>query len=115
MRPVKEDSKDFFYEPNANLVLKKLDSYWGNDTVLAYQWENTRLIGGVLHSILYVPGSGYISERLSLLGNWTKELSSSLDLSLTALVGFYPQDKYLSYKEGKIYGALQVRFLWKLP
>lgn len=101
--------EEYFYEPSANVVLKQQDMYWGNDTVLAYSFREKGMVGGFLHSITYVPGSGYITERVCLLGNYTGGLSNKLNLSITILLGFYPQDRYLSYDTGKLYGALQVR------
>lgn len=109
MSSVHGAEKEYFYEPSANVVLKQKDMYWGNDTVLAYRFKEKGLLGGFIHSITYVPGSGYITERVSLLGNYTGSVSDSLSLAVVALVGFYPQDRYLSYDKGKLYGALQIR------
>jgi hypothetical protein len=107
MRGVEGVSADYFYEPASNVVLKKQDFYWSNDTVLAYRSKGR--LGGVVHSITYVPGSGYVSERISLVGNYGGILWEGVGFSITALVGFYPQDRYLSYDQGKLYAALQIR------
>ncbi len=109
MGGVEDVNENYFYEPSANVVLKRTDMYWANDTVLAYRFTQKGLLAGILHSITYVPGSGYITERVSLVGNYGGNLSQKVGLSITALIGFYPQDKYLSYDRGKLYGALQVR------
>ncbi len=109
MRGIGETGQEYFYEPSVNVVLKQTDLYWGNDTILAYRFRGKGLIAGLLHSITYVPGSGYITERISLLGNYSYPLPGTLSLSISALVGFYPQDRYLSYDTGKLYGALQVK------
>ncbi|MCX7788859.1 MAG: hypothetical protein N2442_14315 [Spirochaetes bacterium] len=109
MRGVEEAGQKYFYEPSANVVLKQTDMYWGNDTILAYRFKDKGLLLGLIHSITYVPGSGYITERVSLVGNHTYPLLGTLGLSMSALVGFYPQDRYLSYNTGKLYGALQIR------
>jgi hypothetical protein len=114
MRGIEGVANEYFYEPSANLVLKQKDSYWGNDSVLAYRFEETGFTGGVLHSITYVPGSGYITERISLLGNYSGVVSERIGLSITMLIGFYPQDQYLSWDTGKLYGALQIRFQGRL-
>lgn len=109
MGGVKGVEGNYFYEPASNVVLKKQDFYWRNDTILAYRFKERGILGGILHSISYVPASGYTSERVSLVGNYGGALSGRVEISITALVGFYPQDRYLSYDKGKIYGALQVR------
>jgi hypothetical protein len=109
MRGVEGVSADYFYEPASNVVLKKQDFYWSNDTVLAYRFKERGILAGVVHSITYVPGSGYVSERISLVGNYGGILWEGVGFSITALVGFYPQDRYLSYDQGKLYAALQIR------
>ncbi|GAB4374801.1 MAG: hypothetical protein Kow009_10290 [Spirochaetales bacterium] len=115
MRGALDRGEEYYYEPSANVVLKGRDSYWGNDSVIAYRWHREEILAGLLHSITYVPGSGYVTERIALLGNLSLDLTRRIRMSVTALGGVYPQDRYLSCERGKVYGALQVGFRGALP
>ncbi|HOV37670.1 MAG TPA: hypothetical protein PLG79_03025 [Spirochaetales bacterium] len=108
MQSLKDVEESYFYEPSANLVLKKRDGYVGNETVLAYRCSGTGFLLGVIHAILYVPASGYVTERFSVLGNYGTSLNAKTGIFFSLLAGYYPRDRYLSYREGKVYGAFQI-------
>jgi hypothetical protein len=80
MQSLKDVEESYFYEPSANLVLKKRDGYVGNETVLAYRYSGTGFLLGVIHAILYVPASGYVTERFSVLGNYGTSLNAKTSI-----------------------------------
>jgi hypothetical protein len=113
MRGLPDGAGDYFYEPAADTILKRTDFFISNDTVLLHRFRDD-ILGGVSHYFLFVPGSEYVSERLALIGILSRTLRSGLTGTLAVLGGTYIRDRHNSYRDGKVYAALQAGLTLKL-
>ncbi|MDR2589106.1 MAG: hypothetical protein LBC67_06730 [Spirochaetales bacterium] len=103
----------YYYDPSSDTALKRRDSFLTNDTLVLYSLS-PRLTAGLMHSLLWVPASGYSSRRISLLCRAESPLGPRLTAAAALVTGLFLKDKYNSYKEGKIYAALQAGITLKL-
>jgi hypothetical protein len=107
MRTMETDGLDYYYEPASDIVLKTFDGYILNDTALLYRFTS-ELLGGIGHTILFVPASDYVSERMTLMGYGKKLLGRVWRGSLAVLCGAHLRDRYNGLRDGKIYLAAQL-------
>ena len=99
---------DYYYDPNADTVLKRFDGFLVNDSLVLYTLAEAPVIrAGLIHTFLYVPGSRYASRRLCLIGRVEGNLNHRVKAFATILGGVFLQDRYYSVEEGKIYAAVQ--------
>ena len=71
------ESSRYYYEPTHDVILHEKDSLYNNTATLLYSLppgSSAKLIAGLTHDLLYVDGSGYRSQKLSL-GNRAAALS----------------------------------------
>jgi len=99
-----DGGEGYFLEAFGNCVLKKQDVELFNDAYALYTFD-FGLMAGLNDSILYVPGSGYISHCLQAVGVYSKALSDTLSLYAALTAGAYIEDRYY---EGKARVAGQV-------
>jgi hypothetical protein len=106
----------YYYDPSADTNLKNFDGFLTNDSLVLYTITEGDLLlrAGFLHTFLYVPFSDYVSRRLCLLCRIEGDLSPSLRLFAAVLGGAFLQDRYYSWKDGKIYAAVQAGIKVKL-
>jgi hypothetical protein len=97
----------YYYDPSSDTALRLFDGFITNDSLLLYAVPNLRPLRlGITHTILYVPGSRYTSRRLCALGRFEGDLGP-LKASAAILAGVFLQDRYNSWKAGKLYAAIQ--------
>lgn len=113
MRGASDGAEDYFYEPSADAVLKSTDLIVTNDTVLLYRFGDG-ILGGLSHYFLFVPGSEYVSERIAMIGILSRTLRRDLSGTLVVLGGTYLRDRHNSYRDRKVYAALQAGMTMKL-
>ena len=102
----------YYYEPYSDKVLKTFDGTVSNDTLAAWEFRKG-FYAGLLHSLLVVPGSGELSERLAAMGSFSFPIGRAL-VSLNLLAGTYLADEYYSYRDGKIYLAAKSGISFRL-
>jgi hypothetical protein len=91
-----DDESGFFYERVGNCVLAKNDIELQNQAyLLATVLEG--VLAGLNDTVLYVPGSGYISHRLSAMGVYTTRLNETVSLNAVLMLGTYFSDRYYQY------------------
>jgi hypothetical protein len=95
----------FFYERNYDTVLKYQDFCIANETYLLFDLKV--LLVGLAHYLMYVPGSGALSDRLSAIGIFTFTLSKNISGYVLAMAGTPFADQYNAFK---LYGAVLVGF-----
>ena len=91
-----DDGNGFFYERIGNCVLGKSDVELANQAYLLATIM-PGLLAGVNDSLLYVPGSGYLSHRLAALGIYTSSLSEKLSLNAVLMMGTFLADRSFQY------------------
>ena len=100
---------DYYYDPSADTTLKLLDGFIVNDSLVLYTCaEAPQVRAGLLHTFLYVPGSRYTSRRLCLVGRIEGQLSPSIKAFAALLGGTFLRNRYYSWKDGKVYAAVQL-------
>jgi hypothetical protein len=103
-----------YYDPSSDTALRLFDGFLTNDSLLLYAIPNLPSLRlGIAHNVLYVPGAQYSSRRLCAIGRLEGDLGP-LKASATILGGVFLQDRYYSWKTGKLYAALQTGFTVKL-
>ncbi len=100
----------YFIEFHTDSILHGEDINLQNDTYGFYEF-NRQLLLGFNHYYLYVPSTGYASQRLSAAAVFKPGLSCFYDAFLAALAGSYLQDH--SYT-GKFFLLIQGGFTIKL-
>ena len=98
-----DDGSGFFYERIANCVLGKSDLELANQAYLLATIM-PGLLAGVNDSLLYVPGSEYLSHRLTALGIYTTRLSEKVSINGVVMMGTFLADRYYQYA---LYAAVQ--------
>lgn len=92
-----DGGEGYFIEAFGNCVLKKKDVELYNDAYALYTFDFGLMLG-LNDSILYVPGSGYVSHCLQGVGVYSKALSEKLSLYAALTAGAYLEDEYLKGK-----------------
>jgi hypothetical protein len=101
---------DYYYDPSSDTALKLFDGFLTNDSLALYTIVRDGDFfarGGVLHTFLYVPSSDYVSRRLCAALRFEADVNPAARGFLTILAGVFLQDRYNSWKDGKIYAAVQ--------
>ncbi|MDR3200515.1 MAG: hypothetical protein LBT68_03550 [Spirochaetales bacterium] len=104
---------DYYYDPSADTALRRFDGFITNDSLVLYTFAEG-LQGGLVHGFLYVPGSEYVSRRLCLLGRIEGKLNPSCTAFAAVLGGVFLRDRYNSWKDGRLYAAVQAGINVKL-
>ena len=91
-----DNGSGFFYERVGNVVLAKNDIELLNQAYLLVTVLPGEL-AGLNDAVLYVPGSGYVSHRLSAMGVYSTRLTDALSLSAVLMLGTYFADRYYQY------------------
>jgi hypothetical protein len=91
-----DDGSGFFFERIANCVLAKSDVELANQAYLLATIM-PGLLAGVNDTLLYVPGSGYLSHRLTALGIYSTRLSEKVSVNGVLMMGTYFADRYYQY------------------
>jgi len=86
-----------------------LDGTSANDTLAAFEAARGVHVG-ILHTILVVPGSGEVSDRLAAVGSLSIRLGGERVFSFGLLAGTYLADEYYSFRDGKVYLAAKAGF-----
>jgi len=94
----------YFYDRTGNVVLGKGDSELSNDAYLMYQLT-PEILAGLNDYLVYVPGSGYLSHRVDVVGVYSGTFGERTAPYAALLLGTYLTDRYLV---NAIYVALQV-------
>jgi hypothetical protein len=93
-----DDREGHFYEAIGGCALKKQDIELVNDAYALYTFSFGLMLG-VNDSILYVPGSSYVSNCLQAIGVYSAQLSEELSFYAALTGGTYLEDRY---NEGKL-------------
>lgn len=101
-----DPDEDHYFEPVSNAVLKKFDGYITNDTLVLYDFGRG-ILGGVSHYFLYVPGSEYVSRRVTLICHVSRALGRNMTGTLSVMGGTYLRDRYNTWRDGRMYAAVQ--------
>ena len=102
--------RGFFYEPNQDVVMKCTDHSFNNDCIAV--WKGDGFAAGLNHYLVYVPGSEYRSDSLSLIGVWYTTLSSGTELNAGAKAGVYLHNRYYRHEfTGTAWFGFTVRFI----
>jgi hypothetical protein len=108
---------DYYYDPSSDTALKLFDGFLTNDSLVMYTFIRNGdfiLRGGAVHTFLYVPAPDYVSRRLCLAGRIEGEVAQATQGFITVLAGVFLRDRYNSWKEGKVYAAVQAGITAKL-
>jgi hypothetical protein len=91
-----DDGSGYFYERINNVVLAKNDIELQNQAyLLATVFPG--VLAGLNDAVLYVPASGYVSHRLSVMGIYSTRLSDMVSINAVLIVGTYFSDRYYQY------------------
>lgn len=107
---IADDGDGYFYEVSNGCVIKKKDMLFVNEAYLLYAFD-FGLMTGLTDSILYVPGSGYVSHCLQGVAVYTTDLSEALSIYGALTAGSFIEDRYY---QGKLRIAGQVGITLKL-
>ena len=91
-----DDGNGFFFERIANCVLAKSDVELSNQAYLLATIL-PGLLAGVNDTLLYVPGSGYLSHWLTALGIYSTRLSEKVAVNGVVMLGTFLADRYFQY------------------
>jgi hypothetical protein len=108
---------DYYYEPSSDTALKLFDAFLTNDSLVLYtliQEGDFLVRGGFVHTFLHVPSSDYVSRRLCFAGRIEGNVMPAATGFVTLLAGVFLQDRYNSWKDGKVYAAVQAGITAKL-
>ena len=102
--------RGFFYEPNQDVVMKCTDHSFNNDCIAV--WKGDGFAAGLNHYLVYVPGSEYRSDSLSLIGVWYTTLASGTELNAGAKAGVYLRNRYYRHEfTGTAWFGFTARFI----
>jgi hypothetical protein len=107
---IADDGDGYFYEVSNGCVIKKKDMLLVNEAYLLYAFD-FGLMTGLTDSILFVPGSGYVSHCLQGVAVYTTEFSDSFSIYAALTAGSFIEDRYY---QGKLRIAGQVGITLKL-
>jgi hypothetical protein len=88
-----DDREGYFHEAIGGCVLKKQDIELVNDAYALFTFPFGLMLG-VNDSILFVPGSGYVSNCLQAIGVYSSQLSETLSFYAALTGGTYLEDRY---------------------
>lgn len=108
---VKMNGAGYFYERYINAVLKFEDYSFQNDTYAFYKINNA-FMAGVNHWYLYVPNSGYVSQRIAGVGVYSTKFGDNLEFYGVFMLGTFLRDRYYQYT--LLYTAIQAGITLKL-
>ncbi len=106
------ESSPYYYEPTHDVILHEKDSLYKNTVTVLYSLplgSSAELLAGLTHDILYVDGSEYRSQKLSLLGIAQLPFPQyGLTVDAALLLGGFLENRYYAMEEGYFSPALQV-------
>jgi hypothetical protein len=109
--------RDYYYDPSADAALKRFDGFLTNDSLVMYTLVSERDFlarAGFVHTFVFVPSSDHVSRRLCLAGRLETDLGPRLEAFAAVLGGVFLRDRYNSWRDGKLYAALQTGLTVKL-
>ncbi len=105
--------EDYYFEPVSHGVLKKFGGYLSSDTFLLYDFGRG-ILGGLAHSYIYFPGSSSVTQRIAAAGHAEIPAGRSMTFSASILGGVFLRHRYYSYRDGKVWFAVQAGMMVKL-
>ncbi len=96
----------YYYETYADIIIKGNDYYWMNDGYFFYQFSKPFLLGINYYNV-NVPGTGYVSQRLSAVAVFEPDMKPFSDLYAILFVGTYLEDHYYT---GRLFIILDIGY-----
>ncbi|MFO7848806.1 MAG: hypothetical protein R6V67_02490 [Spirochaetia bacterium] len=110
--------REYLYEPFNDVIIKDSESLIENNSTLLYEFSvesEASVLSGMEYALLYVPGSGFRRQTVSLLGVMQvpfEEKNMSIDGAI--LLKTYLEDKEKELKAGDLTPGIQIGITKKL-
>ena len=108
----KKESTPYFYEPTNDVIIKDNEGLMKNETTLLYRFpvrDELTFLSGLNHSIVFVQGSSYTSQKLSAMAAVQLEMEErGLSFDAAVLLGAFLRNRYYGVDEGYASPALNI-------